>query len=156
MKKILTALFVASLLTACNTKTMENPMTTDPVQKEENSNIQMIEQIAEVRLTVPDSRWSLEIVNVTETKGEIAILCQLTQSDMMGMMVISEVVDAVKFVASNKPQHVYIKGKTWNWENDEDYTFVSPEDILRIRDGERIEFSRVEPSQPGGPKKQML
>ena len=111
---------------------------------------------AEVHLSVPDTRWSIKIVNVVQTNSEIAVLCQLSQSDMMGMMVISEVVDAVEFTAQNLPIKYYILGKTWNWENHEGYSFMDIANEERLLNGESIPFEHVKPTQANGPKKQPI
>jgi len=162
MKKFLTVFLLTTIILACRPEpNVEDIMRANDenissesltMQKE----TQTQEHIAEVHLAVPDSTWSIKIVNVTQTAGEIAVVCQLSQSDMMGLMVISEVSDAVKFSAKDLPVKYYIQGKTWNWENKEAYTFFSKQDEIRIRDGEPLVFEYVEPKQKGGPKKQSI
>ena len=122
----------------------------------DKDNIKQKEHIAEVRFSVPDSTWSIKIVSVTQTEGELAVVCQLSQSDMMGLMVISEVVDAVKFTANDLPITYYIKGKTWNWENQEDYNIMDTDGNSQVLSGEAIQFVSTEPSSKGGPKRQPI
>ena len=127
----------------------------DLVSKEA-PDMQLKEHIAEVRLTVPDSTWSIKILNVTQTKGQIAVICKLNQVNGMGLMVISEAVDAVKFMAKDLPIKYYIQGKTWNWENAESYTLINDESEINIRDGEPLIFEQIKPERPGGPKKHSI
>ena len=158
MKNFLLIFILSFSLLACKPESMVvqgETLKTDEITKDQ-STMQQKEHIAEVRLTVPDSTWSVKIINVTQTEGEIAVVCQLIKSDMMGMMVISEVIDAVKFTANVLPIKYYIKGKTWNWENSEGYTFMDADSKVLIRNGETIAFERTEPSAKGGPKKQPL
>ena len=117
------------------------------------SNDTTMQHTVEIRLDVPDSTWSMQIEKVIQTQDHIAVFCALKQSDMMGMMVISEVVDAVEFTASNLPIKNYVRGKTWNWENVGKNKYVNEFPNLV---GKEIIFKRVPASEPGGPKKQPL
>ena len=153
MKKYLLFLFLTLLLLACKSEAQ----TIESIQKEVSGELPTMSNqklTAEVYLSVPDSRWSIKIVKVVQTKNEIAVLCQLSQSDMMGMMVISEVVDAVKFEAQALPIKYYIRGKTWGWENTEPYVFLDALTKFDIVNSDPISFERIEPSKRGGPKNQ--
>ncbi len=156
MKSFLIVFVLSLFMLACkpDTKAREVMHDKTDVTNNDQDSMQEKEHIAEIRLSVPDSTWSLKIVNVTQTAGELAVVCQLMQSDMMGLMVISEVVDAVKFTAKDLPIKYYIKGKTWNWENQEGYTFMDDESNFHIRNGEPIVFENIEPTTKDGPKKQ--
>lgn len=116
----------------------------------------MQEHTAEVSITVPDSLWSVSIKRVVQTSDHIAIVAQLTKSDGMGMMVISQVSDAVSFTAADLPIKYYVMGKAWNWENSEAYEFVSDISTLDSLTGVEIEFTRVESTSVNGPKKHEL
>ena len=71
-----------------------------------------------------------------------------------GMMVISEVLDAVEFTAQNLPIKYYILGKTWNWENSESYVFLDSLTKFDLENSDSISFERIESSKRGGPKNQ--
>ena len=158
MKNVLILLVWSLFLIACKPEPqVEKVMQSETnVNGNEQKNTQVKEHVAEVRLTVPDSTWGIQIVNVTQTDNEIAVICELIQSDMMGLMVISEVADAVKFTANDLPISYYIKGKTWDWENQETVTFMDADSNFTIQNGEPISFIKTEPSQKGGPKRQSI
>ena len=150
MQKILCTLTLSTFLLACNEEVIQSRET---VQEEINTPMiekQLQEHTAEVSVTVPDSRWSISIEKVLQTSEHLAVICQLKQSDMMGMMVISERADAVKFKAEALPIKYYVLGKTWNWENSEPYNFVNS--ISNIK-GVDIPFQKIPPSKPRGPKR---
>jgi hypothetical protein len=154
MKKLTTSVLILILLLACKNESHFEKEERAPNQTEVSDQVKLKEQLAEVRVTVPDSRWSIEIVKVIQSPSEIAVLCQLTQSDGMGMMVISEVVDAVKFKSIDLPIQYYIQGKSWNWKNQEAYQFLNETQDILVPDGESLDFQRVKPSRPGGAKQQ--
>lgn len=154
MKKLTTAVLILTLLIACENEFHIEQKESVPNQTEVSDQVKLKEQLAEVRVTVPDSRWRIEIVKVIQSPTEIAVLCQLTQSDGMGMMVISEVVDAVKFKSLDLPVQYYIQGKSWNWNNQEAYQFLNGTQDIQVPAGESLDFVRVKPSKPGGAKRQ--
>ena len=150
MQKIIGLLIISTFLFGCNEKVNQS---SEPIQEDVNSPMiekRLQEHTAEVHVTVPDSRWSISINKVIQSNDHIAVICQLTQSEGMGMMVISEVVDAVKFTAEDLPIKYYVLGKTWSWENSESYSFV---DSISTVKGLNIPFVNTEPSKPGGAKK---
>ena len=156
MKYLITVALLASLM-ACQAESAVPPsdlildkIETELVEKM-NSEETTTQHKVEVRLVVPDSTWSMQIVNVIQTQDQIAVFCELKQSDMMGLMVISEVVDAVEFTAKNLAIKNYVKGKTWNWESKGSDDYVTEFPNLK---GKEILFTRVTASAPGGPKKQ--
>lgn len=154
MKKLTTFVLILTLLLACENEFHIEQKESVPNQTEVSDQVKLKEQFAEVRVTVPDSRWSIEIVKVIQSPTEIAVLCQLTQSDGMGMMVISEVVDAVKFKSLDLPIQYYIDGKSWNWKNQEAYQFLNWTQGALVPVGESLDFQRVKPTRPGGAKRQ--
>lgn len=158
MKNFLIIFLLSVVMLACRPEpTIEDMQNAaNAVATQDIPIMQNKEHHAEVRLSVPDTTWSLKIINVTQTEDELAVICQLTQSDMMGLMVISEVVDAVRFTAKDLPIKYYIKGKTWGWENQEDYTFMDADSEIQIQNGEPVAFESVEPHQKGGPKRQPI
>ena len=158
MKSLFSIMLLLSLL-ACQKESVEqvsdvifDKAEKQLIEKMESKDTTM-QHTVEIRLDVPDSTWSMQIEKVIQTQDHIAVFCALKKSDMMGMMVISEVVDAVEFTASNLPIKNYVRGKTWNWENAGMNEYVSGFPNLV---GKEIIFKRVPASQPGGPKKQPL
>ena len=153
MKNYILIPLLALLLLACK----PDSRTIKSIQKEASGELTIVEkpehpvQTFEVRVTVPDSGWSLAISDVLLTDNEIAVIAKLTKADGMSMQVISEVLDAVTFYPRKKKIQVYVLGKTWSWENSGSYKFV---DNVSGFKGESILISRVKPSSPGGPKKQ--
>ena len=78
-----------------------------------------------VTLTVPDAAWVIFINEVHEVKNEIWVISTVSRNpDMMGAQVISVVKASVKFAAADLPVKHFVIGKTWNWRNEEAYTFI--------------------------------
>ena len=78
-----------------------------------------------VKLTVPDTSWSIAISEVYQVKNELWVISTLSQAKgMMGLMVISTLKASVKVTGPNLPIKHFIIGKTWNWKNKEPYTFI--------------------------------
>jgi len=164
MKKYILVTLIASVCLACKPEPMKEKIQSQPILKEDTSvmqpkdamssqepNSKLKQHVAEVRLSVPDSTWSLNITQVVQTEAEIFVLAQLTKSDMMGIMVISEVVDAVTFEAKDLPVKYYIEGKTWGWENGENYIFLKNNE-RDFGNAEGISFEKTQVSKPGGVK----
>jgi len=118
--------------------------------KEQGQTQKLIDRTAEVRVQVPDSNWKLEINTVRQTSDEIIVIAQLIKLNGMGMMVISDVVDTVAFKSKDLPIKYYIKGKSWDWDNPENYTFIENESQMTLS-GEEISFEKVFPKRRGGP-----
>lgn len=156
MKKFLFYMLVFVVIVACQDDVQvakEMTQTDKPPVVLETS---MQEQTAEVSVTVPDSLWSVSIDRVVQSDEQIAVIAQLKKADGMGMMVISQVSDAVSFKAKPLPIKYYIVGKTWNWESAEGYEFVSDPSELNSISGEDLAFTHIKPTQSGGPKRQEL
>jgi hypothetical protein len=94
-----------------------------------------------VTLTVPDSAWAISIEEVHEVKNEIWVISNVSRDpDVMGAQVISVVRDAVIMVAPDLPVKHFVIGKTWNWKNEEAYTFIENRNNL---DSELISGKRL-------------
>ena len=79
-----------------------------------------------VQLTVPDSAWKIAIDAVHQVKGEIWVVSTVSRDpDLMGAAVISTVTATVKLDVGDLPVKHFIIGKTWNWKNEEPYTFIA-------------------------------
>jgi hypothetical protein len=78
-----------------------------------------------VTLTVPDAAWVIFINEVHDVKNEIWVISTVSRDpDMMGAQVISVVKASVKCAAADLPVKHFVIGKTWNWRNEEAYTFI--------------------------------
>nr|WP_320014109.1 META domain-containing protein [uncultured Desulfobacter sp.] len=79
-----------------------------------------------VKLTVPDTTWTIAISEVHKVGNELWVISIVSQTpDVMGAQVISTVQASLKLAAPNLPVKMFIIGKTWNWENLEPYTFIN-------------------------------
>jgi hypothetical protein len=84
-----------------------------------------IEIELEVRVTVPDTTWTVAIEEVYEVGDELWVISAVSQNtEIMGAQVISTVRDSLKLTAPDLPVQYYVTGKTWGWENEEPYTFI--------------------------------
>ena len=78
-----------------------------------------------VELAVPDTTWVVAIHEVYEVGDELYVISIVSQdSNVMGAQVVSTVQDSLKLAAPDLPVKFFVIGKTWNWENEEPYTFI--------------------------------
>jgi len=83
------------------------------------------EKQIEVRLTVPDAAWKIAVDSVHQVNQEIWVVSTVSRDpDLMGAQVISTVTARVKVSAGDLPVKHFVIGKTWNWKNEENYTFI--------------------------------
>lgn len=95
--------------------------------------LQAAEREIQIEITVPDTTWAVGIDQVVQVDQEIWVVATLRQDPgMMGAMVISTVKDSVKVEVEDLPVKYFVLGKTWNWENEEPYTFLK--DLKRIKE----------------------
>ena len=89
-----------------------------------------------VRLDAPDAGWRLQIESIHRDSENIVVYSQLSRDpDNMSAQVISTVADTVKIdlCHSDLPVRHYISGKTWDWGDTGEYTFIdSPEIINQV------------------------
>lgn len=89
-----------------------------------------------VRLDAPDAGWRLQIESIHRDSENIVVYSQLSRDpDNMSAQVISTVADTVKIDLSHSDLPVlhYISGKTWDWGDTGEYTFIdSPEIISQV------------------------
>ncbi len=90
------------------------------------NNIQEISVI----LTVPDTAWSISIDEVFRVKDELWVIAILQRLPLMAAQVISSAADRVKIDAPALPVKHFILGKTWQWQNEETYTFLKNRDEI--------------------------
>ena len=90
------------------------------------------EKEIKVRLSVPDTTWTVVIDEVHKIGNELWVLASVSQkSHVMGAQVITTVEDSLKLTAPDLPVKYFLTGKTWNWENEEPYTFIDNPDEIR-------------------------
>ncbi|OEU65267.1 MAG: hypothetical protein BA863_08455 [Desulfovibrio sp. S3730MH75] len=78
-----------------------------------------------VELQVPDTTWTVQIKEVCEVGNELWVVSHLSQgSNMIGAQVLSTVKDSIELVAPDLPVKQFVTGKTWNWDNGENYVFI--------------------------------
>ena len=78
-----------------------------------------------VRLTVPDAAWAIAIDEVHCVGNELWIISTVSRNpDLMGAQVISTVQASLKLAVPDLPLRYFVIGKTWNWKNEEPYTFI--------------------------------
>jgi len=83
------------------------------------------EKQIEVRLKVPDATHIIAIDSVHEVNKEIWVVSTVSRDpDLMGAQVISTVTARVKVSVADLPVKHFVIGKTWNWKNEENYTFI--------------------------------
>ncbi len=89
-----------------------------------------------VRLDAPDAGWRVQIESIYRTSENIVVYSQLNRDpNNMSAQVISTVADTVKIDLShsNLPVLHYVSGKTWDWGDTGEYTFIdSPEIISQV------------------------
>ncbi len=83
-----------------------------------------------VSVTVPNPGWHLKIAEVYAVDREVWVVSELTEPDESAAMVISNASDNLTVKAPSGEVKHFIVGKTWDWENDEAYTFVTDRDEL--------------------------
>lgn len=85
-----------------------------------------------VRLDTPDSGWNVEIQKVYRTGDTLAVISELARSGEAAAQVISTVSDSVSIEATSEELKVrhYIIGKTWDWGESENTTFIESFDAL--------------------------
>jgi hypothetical protein len=87
---------------------------------------QVPEQTIAVELKVPDPAWKVSIEAVYEVERVVWVVARLKREDVMAPQVIATVKAEMKVRTGDPalPVKVFVYGKTWGWENEEDYTFI--------------------------------
>ena len=113
MKRLLSLIaicIVSSVITGCD---------------EGSSNTEESKQIISLSLRVPSTNWSLDIQEIWQVENELWVIATLGTVGDAGGAAISIVTDSVEIIAEDLPIKYFILGKTWNWENQEPYTFIN-------------------------------
>ena len=77
-----------------------------------------------VSLLSPSSGWSISIDEVYKVDKELWVIASLSNHPGPGLQVITTVQDSIEITAEDLPLKHFVLGKTWNWENKEDMTFI--------------------------------
>lgn len=91
-----------------------------------------------MEVTVPTAGWKLKIVRVYKVGKSPLVVARLTPPGIAAQ-VISKAKDKVKVAApAGEPQYVVL-GKSWNWANDEPYSFPTepPEEWFKAADARK-------------------
>jgi zinc protease len=86
-----------------------------------------------VRLDAPDAGWRVQIESIHRTSENIVVYSQLSRDpDNMSAQVISTVADTVKIDLSHSglPVRHYVSGKTWDWGDTGEYTYIDSSGII--------------------------
>ena len=77
-----------------------------------------------VSLLSPSSGWSISIDEVYKVDKELWVIASLSNHPGPGLQVITTVKDSIEITAEDLLLKHFVLGKTWNWENKEDMTFI--------------------------------
>lgn len=94
-----------------------------------------------VKLTVPDSAWTIAINEVHKVGNELWVISTVSRApDRMGAQVISTVQASLKLAAPDLSTKYFIIGKTWGWKNEEPYAFIKnlKEIVKKLKTGELL------------------
>lgn len=85
-----------------------------------------------VRLDTPNAGWGIEIQKVYRVADTLAVISQLTHSGDSAAEVISTVADSVSVPETGEDLQIrhYVLGKTWNWGESENTSFIESMDAL--------------------------
>ena len=86
-----------------------------------------------VRLDVPDAGWRIQIESIHRTTESIVVFSELSRDpEAMSPQVISTVTDSASIDLSHEafPVRHYIAGKTWDWGDTGEYTFIDSPDAI--------------------------
>lgn len=95
----------------------------------------------EVAFTVPDPSYAVWITEIRKVDDEVWVRGEVTQrhgeSDRVWPQVISKVKAglSISIRLPDLPLKYIITGKSWNWANEENYTFV---DDLKAQEGKKL------------------
>lgn len=88
-------------------------------------------QTISVRIDTPDAGWKIQIEKVYRTKDSLITISKLSQNAVVAAQVISTVADSVEIPSeTNLPVRNYVLGKTWDWGDTGNYTFIDSMDAL--------------------------
>ncbi len=95
-----------------------------------------------VRIDTPDAGWSVKIDHIYQVNDNLVVISKLEREGDMAAQVISTVSDTVTIPAVEEGTTIrhYILGRTWNWGDKENYSFIDDLSLLQnaIQQGELI------------------
>jgi zinc protease len=86
-----------------------------------------------IRLDVPDAGWRVHIDQIIKSQDRLIVRSSLERDpNAMAAQVISTTSDTVKIDAqyADLPVKHYVVGKTWNWGDTGEYSFIQPEELI--------------------------
>lgn len=93
--------------------------------------------IISIELTVPDAAWEIEINEIYEVENELWVIAELNRKAGFAAQVISKIKDSVEIHHKKLTVKNYVIGKTWQWENKEEFHFIKSrsdiEDYIKNR-----------------------
>lgn len=98
------------------------------------------ERAITVSLEAPSPLWKLTIQEVYQGTERLFVVAKLVKRDGMGAQVITKLEDSVTLPAPHLPVHVFLLGKTWNWQTpDSMRSFANREDLDQaLADSKRL------------------
>lgn len=100
----------------------------------------------EVAVTVPDSAWKLEILEVHASDQEIIVVSQVSRAqDAFGLQAITTLKKKLEIHVPDLPVKHYVMGKAWGWENQD-------KGVVYIKDRSELE-GRLKKSKQLYPKR---
>ena len=110
------------------------------------------ESTVSVQLTVPDGGWKIRIDRVYQIPTHLLAVSKLERSQGLAIQVISQAKDSVKVKAPKLPVRHFVLGKTWNWPNQEPYSFLSdPKELSKPIAGAKLVFQAKAKPAPKAP-----
>jgi len=113
-----------------------------------------VEREISVALTVPDPSWTISIEEVWQVGDELWVLAAVMRDpEVMAAQVISTVQVSIKTAAPDLPMKYFITGKTWSWDNEEQFTFLKDREKLEEALGSgRLIYRAKKPAGVSPPK----
>ncbi len=88
-------------------------------------------QAIRVRLDTPDSSWQIRIEKIYRSGENLLVFSRLSQTELPAAQAITTVADTVEIAPEpDLPVRHYILGKSWNWGDTGNYTFIDSMDTF--------------------------
>lgn len=100
-----------------------------------------------VRLDTPNAGWRIEIKEIYQTSEGLIVISRLQNDQQVSASVISTVSDSVQIpeIKETLPIRHYTLGKTWEWGDSSDYTFIESMDALdTVLDNAQLIYKKVD------------
>ena len=84
-----------------------------------------------MRLDTPDSSWQIRIEKIYRSGENLLVFSRLSQTELPAAQAITTVADTVEIAPEpDLPVRHYILGKSWNWGDTGNYTFIDSMDTF--------------------------